>query len=400
MITQYNEELKRLLERFQEGYIRKDVSMVDSFMEDLFDRGKSVLIIGTSNDEWMVTYDEARELFISDWEYWGNFTLDIGSAGIHFFDNCALIHTDASVEYKFSSSEETFSRYTGYIKEYFDDNSRNSKKSDEAKLTEVNWVLAHFMQPRNKAERRYLWKLRLSIILTRSSGRWVIRQMQFSAPSSSPYVDGRICDGSQYEEAYAKDLKKLGDKSNSVKNDVKDIRSFLKNFNMDYLDSSLSPLNIAVRYFSGDAVLIDTDQNICTGIDALKFISRHRDLYDELIMNTDRSIIGTDGNGVWAAGVGLLKKTISRGDLFKSAAEYVKAVLYSDVPDREKLFKAERAAANAQWQAAMGENYVWPFRWEGLLSKQNDTFTFKYLQFSFSLNILLEGKTDEAIFIG
>jgi hypothetical protein len=50
-------ELKRVLERFQEGYIKREASFIDTYMDGLFEKDDDILIIGTGNDEWCLGYD-------------------------------------------------------------------------------------------------------------------------------------------------------------------------------------------------------------------------------------------------------------------------------------------------------------------------------------------------------
>lgn len=61
-----NNELKEILTVFNEGYIKRNINEIDSFMEKLFDKDESVTVIGTCDNEWCIGYDEVKDIFLSD----------------------------------------------------------------------------------------------------------------------------------------------------------------------------------------------------------------------------------------------------------------------------------------------------------------------------------------------
>jgi hypothetical protein len=77
-------EIRALLQVFQAGYTRRDVSQVDAFME-LFTTDAEV--IGTNGmkpgaGEWYMDRASARELVEGDWEGWGDLRLDLDSMSV------------------------------------------------------------------------------------------------------------------------------------------------------------------------------------------------------------------------------------------------------------------------------------------------------------------------------
>jgi len=70
-----------------------------------------------------------------------------------------------------------------------------------------------------------------------------------------------------------------------------------------------------------------------------------------------------------------------------------------DLNDKEKLFNIRRRIAETFKENAKGENCIWPFRLEGVLIKEHNKWVFKYLQFTFPFNYILEGKTEAASLI-
>ena len=100
------QEIHTLLQKFQDGYTRRDVTQVDAFME-LFTPEAEV--IGTNGvkpgvDEWYTSRDSARELMLGDWESWGDLCLDLESASIHVHGETGWIAASATVTSALSAS--------------------------------------------------------------------------------------------------------------------------------------------------------------------------------------------------------------------------------------------------------------------------------------------------------
>ena len=89
------------LNKFQDGYSKRDTSQVGAFMESLYSREK-VLILGTSPGEVFVGYDRAASLVRSDWESWGDCRFMIDSANISSQGDVAWFATKGYVEFDLS----------------------------------------------------------------------------------------------------------------------------------------------------------------------------------------------------------------------------------------------------------------------------------------------------------
>jgi len=86
------------LNKFQEGYSKRDTSQVDAFMESLYSR-ENVLILGTSPGEVFIGYDRAKHLVKSDWESWGDCRFAVDSANISSEGDIAWFATKGYVEF-------------------------------------------------------------------------------------------------------------------------------------------------------------------------------------------------------------------------------------------------------------------------------------------------------------
>jgi hypothetical protein len=91
-------EILHQLNRFQEGYSKRDVSKVDSFAEQLFSKN-NIVIIGTGGpQEVVVGYKEAARLVESDWRSWGDCRILVDNAQISAFGDTAWFATVGTVK--------------------------------------------------------------------------------------------------------------------------------------------------------------------------------------------------------------------------------------------------------------------------------------------------------------
>ena len=70
-------EVLKLLKLFQDGYTKRDPAQLVPFMQGLFPRDKSILVLGTDAKEWVAGYDSISEFIRGDWVHWGDVRLDI-----------------------------------------------------------------------------------------------------------------------------------------------------------------------------------------------------------------------------------------------------------------------------------------------------------------------------------
>ncbi len=401
MKNQVNNELKKILNIFNEAYIKRNVNEIDSFMDKLFHKDESVTIVGTCDSEWCIGYEEVKDIFLSDWEYWGDLRVKVDEASIIELENTAIIYTPGTVKYSFDSRSDTYTRYLGYVKEYFDENSFDGKKSNKVKLTEINWKLCHLLNQRESIERDYLWDIRISFLLVKKENRWIIKHMQFSFPVVGylPEVreDDDSCDRAELNKKI-KELEEAYHKNKSMKNEIIDL---IKDFNGDYLDKNMETNSIADKYFSSNNVLIaNTDKEIFTSKEEIKkLIENHREYYDEMRLDSESSIVDFNENTAWIVIRGTMKKMNSEEESFENTMNTIKDIFNKNLGDKEKLFNIRRRIAETFKENAKGEEYIWPFRLEGVLIEENNNWVFKYLQFTFPFDYILEEKTEAASLI-
>lgn len=171
-------EVRAVLEKFQDGYDRRDKALIDDFRR-LFVPDQELEVIGTGgivpgDGEWCLGADAACDLVLSDWENWGDLQLDIPNAHIHLLGDVAWLSVTGTVKMDLEPEEA----YQNYLK-YIDEVAKDEERSPRARLLEIlrGGTNTVFEAERGKL---YVWPLRFTAVLIRRGGRWLFHQIQFS----------------------------------------------------------------------------------------------------------------------------------------------------------------------------------------------------------------------------
>jgi hypothetical protein len=172
------QQIRELLQKFQDGYTRRDLGAVDEFM-DLFTADAEV--IGTNGvkpgvDEWYVSRASARELVAGDWEGWGDLRLDLDAASVHSIGDVGWIAATATVSQRIG--EENYAAYLKFVTEYLE-------QSDASPREKLHYILrggTNTVYELSRGE-NFVWALRLTAVVVREPSGWKFAQMNFSFPT-------------------------------------------------------------------------------------------------------------------------------------------------------------------------------------------------------------------------
>ena len=173
-----DDQIRSLLETFQDGYIQRDLTQVDSFME-LFTADAEV--IGTNGvrpgvDEWYMDRTSARELVAGDWEGWGDLRLDLDSMSIRSRGDVGWVAAVATVTK--TIGPENYDSYLAFIKTFLDD----PNLSAEQKLLHILRGGTNTVYELRRGE-QFVWALRFTAVVVRETDDWKFAQMNFSFPT-------------------------------------------------------------------------------------------------------------------------------------------------------------------------------------------------------------------------
>jgi hypothetical protein len=182
------EEIRALLQTFQDGYTRRDVSQIDTFMQ-LFTTDAEV--IGTNGlrpgvEEWYVDRASARALVEGDWQSWGDLRLDLDSVSIHSRGFVGWVAATATVTQIIGS--ENYASFLEFVKKFLDE----SDLSAEQKLLYILRGGTNTLYELRRGE-KFVWPLRFLAVVLREDGRWKFAQMNFSFPTIY-FPDVRLVD--------------------------------------------------------------------------------------------------------------------------------------------------------------------------------------------------------------
>ena len=172
------DEIRSLLQAFQEGYIHRDVTKADVFME-LFTADAEV--IGTNGvkpgvDEWHMDRATARDLVEGDWYGWGDLRLDLDSMSVHSRGDVGWVAASATVTK--TIGEENYVSYLEFVKKFLDD----PNLSAEQKLLHILRGGTNTVYELRRGE-KFVWALRFTAVVVHEADGWKFAQMNFSFPT-------------------------------------------------------------------------------------------------------------------------------------------------------------------------------------------------------------------------
>jgi hypothetical protein len=170
--------VRETLQMFQDGYDRRDLTLLDEFRK-LFFSTDELEVIGTGatvpgDEEWCLGPETASDLVRNDWEGWGDLRLDVVDARIHVLGDVAWLATGGTVTMTLET-EETYLDYLGYIQKVAEDDS----SSPRARLLEILRGGTNTLFEVERGE-RYVWPIRFTAVLVRSGESWLFHQITFS----------------------------------------------------------------------------------------------------------------------------------------------------------------------------------------------------------------------------
>ena len=129
------EQVRQVLQTFQDYYTRRDPAQIEPFLELLAD--DDLEVIGTngiraSEGEWYLGKAAARQLFVGDWEGWGDVRLDVSGAKIRVNDETAWLSAAGTVSMTIEF-EKNYADFLNYAKQQIE----SGAGSAEAKLLNI-----------------------------------------------------------------------------------------------------------------------------------------------------------------------------------------------------------------------------------------------------------------------
>lgn len=170
--------VRNVLQQFQDGYDRRDLTAIGSF-RTLFAGEAEVEVIGTGgtvpgDDEWCLGPEAAITLVKNDWESWGDLRLDVAGARIYVLGDVAWLATSGTVHMELKR-DETYSNYLESLRGIVDDHETDAR----SRMIEILRGATNTLFEGERGD-QYTWPIRFTSVLVRWDGNWLFHQMQFS----------------------------------------------------------------------------------------------------------------------------------------------------------------------------------------------------------------------------
>jgi hypothetical protein len=175
------EQVREVLQKFQEGYTVRDKSKLDEFMEVFAPTDEIELIgVGASErggSEWFNGRAAIREIIEGDWTYWGAVEIDVGGAVIAVNKETAWFSTTGTL----TSGDEYEKAYPFYLEQMRDLLMDESKSLDD-RLTDATHFGVNRLRDRMRGKGAQ-WPFVITAILVKTYGKWGFHTIHWSFPA-------------------------------------------------------------------------------------------------------------------------------------------------------------------------------------------------------------------------
>lgn len=172
------------LTRFQEGYTKRNLEILDQFVDELFVDDSDSLIVGTADSEWCNGKKEIKNLIGSDWKYWANVTIDVEGATISALGDVAWVTTEGLL-HSTHTEAKVYDKCLNKIKESIDSDIKSKDK-----ILDTLRTISMNLFDINLGE-EVIRPFRLTAVLLKCDNNWKFHNMHFSHPTNLP-ADVRI----------------------------------------------------------------------------------------------------------------------------------------------------------------------------------------------------------------
>jgi hypothetical protein len=175
------QQVRKVLQKFQDGYTIRDKSKLDEFME-LFAPTDEVELIGVGasergGSEWFNGRASIRDIIEGDWTYWGAVDIDVDGTRITVSGETAWFSTTGTL----TSGDEYEDAFPFYL-EQMRDLLMDEKKSLDDRLTDATHFGVRRLRDRMRGKGAK-WPFVITGVLIKMDGGWGIHAIHWSFPA-------------------------------------------------------------------------------------------------------------------------------------------------------------------------------------------------------------------------
>jgi hypothetical protein len=173
--SQTNKQIVEVLNKFQDGYIKRDTSFVSKFASDLC--AKDIQILGTGDDEWVEGITAAKTLFKNDWLYWFGVALDTSTLSITTTNNTAFFLIKGIASMTFPNKETAYDFAYRRLQQLI-----STEKTSRTKMLSYSSEASNLIQQIESGSLEIKYSIRISGAVVKQNDNWLFKQLVFSFP--------------------------------------------------------------------------------------------------------------------------------------------------------------------------------------------------------------------------
>ncbi len=167
--------LQNVFTQFQNGYSKRDTSILTKFTNDLC--AEDIQIIGTGEDEWIQGKEAAKIFFKNDWLYWFSVNLDTATIEIKGDEHSKIFRLKATASISFPNKDAAYEFAYKRLQQIIE-----GEKTSKSKLLSYSSEASNLIQQIESGKLEIDYSLRLSGALIKENGKWLFNQLVFSFP--------------------------------------------------------------------------------------------------------------------------------------------------------------------------------------------------------------------------
>jgi hypothetical protein len=361
--------LKNCFTIFQEGYTKRDVDFLKTFMDTLFEEGKKINVIGTGNAEIYQSKEQVQDLFSGDWLYWGDLKIKMDSMVHQQIEKHDLFVVWGDLVYTYEIKETTDASYYGFIKKILEEANVKDLSHIKHQEHKAHYVLDHYLHDRQGKKRTEPYPLVMVFLFEQVKEDYYLRALTFTNPPNGQFPDERMHPFTTYSEDHKRNLKQIEEKGH-------------KNEHPSFLEMDQS----------SDFVFLDVDGLAYEGEKARNHYQERRTFYDSMHFKEDSGLLYQKDNLYAWTFLGHTKKVMQEESLRRKLHQEIMEIFEKDLSEKEKMFNIRRQMSFYEKEISLGPEFLWPFRAFVVYEKKDRGYLLKMVQFSYPMDLILEGK--------
>jgi len=371
------QKILKLLSTLQEGYIKRDLEHVESIVDEIFSCGDELLILGTASSEVFTGREGAIELLRDDFEYWGDFKMDLSTLITGPSQGLVWFSVKGKVKYTFEHTDERDKGYINFIKDKLNDKTM----SNEQKAGFINWVLTLNYHRHLGNPREYWWPCTVVGACKLIDGEYKISNLVFSMDKSI-FPDERFENSNSHQEGYQVQLDEFNKIiSRGDTNNYSELSSIINNFNSSEL-----------RFDKNNSCAISGEGEIFDKSTIENYFNS--EFLSEFEIEDKSFLVNENDDSMWVTLVGKHVKELDSKELLNHSLQNISEIIDSDDDARDKLFKSHRSLAYYFKETITGENHTYPVRISLLLNRKDEEQLINFIHISYPFYWIFEGKID------